>query len=121
VLTAENQCESIDVSFTVEQEIDTRTNFIYIPNAFSPNADGVNDFFRGFVADDITVLSYDLYVFDRWGDLMFYTADPDGGWDGVLRGKVMDPAVFVYYIDMTVESCGTVKRIFREGDVTLVK
>jgi large repetitive protein len=67
---------------------------IYIPNAFSPNGDGVNDIFNVAVQD---VSEYELKVFNRWGELMFLSTDKKTGWDGNYKGKEMPPSVFVYH------------------------
>jgi gliding motility-associated-like protein len=74
---------------------------IYIPNAFSPNNDGVNDFFTvygGLAARSVRRLK----IFARWGNLVFEGYDiplnhEPSGWDGTFKGKEMDPAVFAWF------------------------
>ncbi len=57
----------------------------YIPNAFTPaNSDHVNDLFSGF---GIGIDKYDMWVFDRWGEMIYYTNDIAKGWDGKRIGK----------------------------------
>jgi gliding motility-associated-like protein len=56
---------------------------VVIPSAFSPNGDGNNDVFRPKIYD--AVKNYQLSVFNRWGALVFRTADPDAGWDGAQQ------------------------------------
>ncbi|MEZ4953783.1 MAG: gliding motility-associated C-terminal domain-containing protein [Saprospiraceae bacterium] len=68
-----------------------------MPNGFSPNNDGNNDCFRGYIAPNTELLEYQL-LFDRWGNQMFETHDIEGCWDGTFRGQEMDPAVFVWFI-----------------------
>ncbi len=95
---------------------------IYIPNAFSPNGDGLNDFFTlygGRAAKSIKALK----VFDRWGEKVFDGADIPfddvaRGWDGYFRGKLMDTGVFAYLAQ--VEFIDGVVVLF-EGDVTIVR
>jgi gliding motility-associated-like protein len=53
---------------------------VYVPTAFSPNSDGLNDLFRARVNDDVS--NYKLEVYNRWGALVFRTSDPEGAWDG---------------------------------------
>lgn len=53
---------------------------ILMPNAFTPNSDGVNDIFKAVVLDDIT--DFEMQIFNRWGRLIFYTKDPAVGWNG---------------------------------------
>jgi gliding motility-associated-like protein len=57
---------------------------LYIPNAFTPNSDGLND---GFKAVGIGVAQFNLQVFDRWGALVFETNDINNSWDGRINGK----------------------------------
>jgi len=93
---------------------------IYIPNAFTPNGDGVNDYFmvygRGFER-------FRLVIFDRWGDKLFETRDQTVGWDGIYRGKKLNPGVFVYYVDIDFID-GIVPREYieyKKGSVTLIR
>jgi gliding motility-associated-like protein len=58
---------------------------IYVPNAFTPNADGINDVFMP-VGVGIEETHYDFWIFDRWGNLIFYTDDLHKGWDGKVKG-----------------------------------
>ncbi len=97
---------------------------IYIPNAFSPwKEDGENDVFLIF-ADNKQILQVDKFqVFDRWGEMIFTDAnfmpnDPSHGWTGRFRGRMMDPAVFVYYAEIRLID-GRV--LLFKGDVTLVQ
>ncbi|MES2514553.1 MAG: PKD domain-containing protein [Bacteroidota bacterium] len=57
---------------------------IYIPNAFTPNSDGLND---GFKAVGVGISQFKLQVFDRWGALVFETTDINNAWDGSIKGK----------------------------------
>ncbi len=64
---------------------------IYIPNAFSPNGDGVNDVFIP-QAIGINKDAYSLWVFDRWGNMIFFSKHLEHGWDGMVLGKGSEPA-----------------------------
>lgn len=57
---------------------------IYIPNAFTPNSDGLND---GFKAEGVGIKEFKMQVFDRWGNLIFESDDINNGWDGSVNGK----------------------------------
>lgn len=95
---------------------------IYIPNGFSPNGDGINDFFTvygGPAARSIQTLR----VYDRWGELVFDGQDlplndEPFGWDGTFKGEEMDAAVFAYYAEVEFID-GFVA--FFEGDVMIVR
>lgn len=87
----------------------------YIPNIFSPNGDGINDIFY-VRATGIKTLK--VIIYDRWGEKIFEFTDPNLGWDGTFRGKLLDAAVFVYYVEAEMNS-GTIYK--EKGNITLVK
>jgi gliding motility-associated-like protein len=69
---------------------------IYIPNAFSPNRDGIND---SFGAKGTMVNNFTMYIFDRWGELIFTGHDINDLWDGSdPSGKRSQVDVYVYKI-----------------------
>ncbi|MEM6966485.1 MAG: gliding motility-associated C-terminal domain-containing protein, partial [Bacteroidota bacterium] len=118
-ITDINGCTDSDqIAIYVDQNIP-----VYIPNAFSPNDDNHNDRFLIY-GNEALIESVEVFrVFDRWGEIVheaknFQPNDPTYGWDGMLGGKVMNPAVFVYYAEVRFLD-GRVKRF--DGDVTLVK
>jgi gliding motility-associated-like protein len=98
-----------------------RNRSVYAPNVFSPNDDGLNDYFVLFGKGVKTIQK--LQVFDRWGDAIYQgeqlePGDEPAGWDGTYKGTAMNPAVFVWwakveFIDGEVE--------FFSGDVTLLR
>ena len=67
---------------------------MYVPTAFTPNGDGINDVTRPILLG-MKSLNY-FKVFNRFGELMFYTTEKEKGWDGVYKGKPQDPATFVW-------------------------
>ncbi len=115
---AKNGCEASDQTRVY---VDRRRN-IYIPNAFSPNGDGDNDAFTAYGGEDaISIRTFLIY--DRWGDLVFEGANiPPGmarlGWNGTVNGQPLDPAVFVYYIEVVFFD-GHVEQY--SGDITLIR
>ncbi|MBR9920372.1 MAG: T9SS type B sorting domain-containing protein [Bacteroidetes bacterium] len=95
---------------------------IYIPNAFSPNNDGVNDFFSIF-GNPAAVQINEFRIFSRWGELLYEATniplnDPKLGWDGTFRGKPMNSGVFAYYAEILF--LDGVEGIYK-GDITLVR
>jgi gliding motility-associated-like protein len=70
----------------------------YIPNAFSPNEDEVNDllFINAFGVEDVTWSTY-----DRWGNKLFEANSLDEGWNGVYKGKMLQPGVYVVKFEFT--------------------
>ena len=67
---------------------------MYVPTAFTPNNDGNNDVIRPILLG-MRSLSY-FKVFNRFGELMFYTTEKEKGWNGIYKGKPQDPATFVW-------------------------
>ncbi|MDB5227566.1 MAG: conserved repeat domain protein [Bacteroidota bacterium] len=67
---------------------------VFSPNGFSPNNDNLNDFFNLIPKN---ILSYDLRVYDRWGELLFETSDFNKGWDGTYKGQPCLVDSYVYY------------------------
>ena len=70
----------------------------YIPNAFTPNGDGLNDFFRivGLPPENIT--QFNLQIFNRWGQIVFSSRDILEGWDGMLNGEICPEGDYVWVI-----------------------
>lgn len=66
---------------------------VYIPNAFTPNNDALNNTFNIIKS---SVVSYQLEIFNRWGELLFATVDLDQGWDGTYLNKPAQDGVYVY-------------------------
>jgi len=87
----------------------------YFPNAFTPNGDDHNSFFRGY---GVGIKSYRMRIFDRWGEVIFDTSDINKGWDGTYGGKILPSAVYVCLFDVEPMDHKKIKRI---GSVTLVR
>lgn len=67
----------------------------YIPNAFTPNGDGSNDFFSIFL-NESSVRQVFVKVFNRWGEMVFEANSPNFAWDGKYRGQYVSPGIYVY-------------------------
>ena len=84
-------------------QVDERP-LVYVPNAFSPNGDKVNDVIFPFADESVTQVTL-FQVYDRWGECLwvaenFAPNDPTFGWDGTLAGQPLNPGVFVYSIEV---------------------
>jgi len=113
----ENGCVDTDqITVIVRRDKD-----VFIPSAFSPNNDGINDLFEVFVGNNVVNVNT-LQVFDRWGEQMFradnFHPSEGIGWDGMHKNKRLDPAVFVYYAEIEFLD-GSVELI--TGDLSLMK
>jgi gliding motility-associated-like protein len=96
---------------------------VFIPNAFSPNGDGINDIFTIYGDEPNVSGIVQLLVFDRWGNLVFQTNkllpnSEDGGWDGTFAGKELDAGVFTYVADVLFLDGKTIRY---SGSISIVK
>lgn len=89
---------------------------LYIPNAFSPDNSGKNDGHCLYGTECVAQMQLD--IFDRWGNKVFESTDPNTCWDGSFKGQPLDPAVFVYHLSATLASGQNVER---EGNITLMR
>ncbi len=92
-LAVTNQYGCVDDT-TITIVVDPDFTF-FIPNAFTPNADGVND---GFYGQGHGITKYEIWIFDRWGNLIFNTTDINQAWDGSVQGKGGDIAQIDVYV-----------------------
>lgn len=98
---------------------------VLIPNAFSPNlsgagggggsSDGKNDVFLPITRG---VVEFELMIFNRWGELLFESRDPDKGWDGTYNGRLCQQDVYIYKLSASYE---TGEKLVRVGDVNLIR
>lgn len=112
-LVAYNQFGCAD---TVCQEVSTIVvPLLDVPNAFTPNGDGINDkvFVRGF---GIARMTFKIY--NRWGQLVFQSADPLNGWDGRFKGVLQPMDSYGYTLEVEFS---TGARSTKKGDITLVR
>ncbi|HFA48781.1 MAG TPA: T9SS type B sorting domain-containing protein [Bacteroidetes bacterium] len=96
---------------------------VYVPNAFSPNGDNINDIFMINAKPDQVTNIKSFLVFNRWGETVFqyYNFAPNNpmfGWDGKFRGQTMNPAVFTWFAE--IEFIDGVTELI-QGDVSLVR
>jgi gliding motility-associated-like protein len=87
-----NGCTASD-TILVSEKCDTK---LVIPNAFSPNGDGKNDFFLPLSIDNPT--RFLMHIYDRWGALIFESNNIKNGWDGKFKGKDQPTGTYIYYI-----------------------
>jgi gliding motility-associated-like protein len=88
---------------------------LFIPNAFSPNNDGLNDEFK---VEGYIIRSMQLRVFNQWGEMVFEANDQNRGWDGKHKGKLQPSGVYMYVCSMVLND-GT--KEVRKGAVNLVR
>jgi gliding motility-associated-like protein len=91
----------------------------HIPTAFSPNSDGINDFFLPLVASGCSVTRYSFNVYNRFGERVFSSTTFGQGWDGSYKGHPSD--IGTYFYDLYYEGGVLWKKYYQKGDVTLIR
>jgi gliding motility-associated-like protein len=95
---------------------------IFIPTVFSPNGDGLNDYFTISGRRNLVNIAV-LKIYDRWGNQLFEGKDLEPGnesegWDGMFRGEPMQPGVYVYAAELTYDD-GVTEAV--TGDITVLR
>ena len=116
-----NECESAQHRIDLPLAKDEHTDFIYMPNAFSPNGDGNNDYYDASPADDVSVLAFSLQIADRWGNIVFMSSDINTKWDGKYKGSILNAGVFIWQMKATIYSCNQQIDLSESGDLTLIR
>ena len=115
IIFDENNCSNRDSVTIYVSDLICRDPYIYVPNAFTPDGDGINDilYVYGDMLEDVYFI-----IFNRWGEVVFETNNVEEGWDGTYNGHEADPAVFDYYLKATCIG----KTIFeKKGNITLIR
>jgi gliding motility-associated-like protein len=103
------------VQDTVTVVVDINCGDFFIPNVFSPNDDGLNDVIN---VHGRCISTFNLQIFNRWGEKVFETSTLENSWDGTFRGKKMDSGVFVYKADGVSIDGQSFKM---KGNITLIR
>ncbi len=113
-VTAVNACGTFRDSVRIEME-DCNCK-AFIPNAFTPNADGNNDVFK--VNTICTSTNFSMSIYNRYGQRIFQSTSQDKGWDGTFNGQPVDIGTYFYYIKFT----GPRRDSFeKKGDIILFR
>jgi gliding motility-associated-like protein len=113
ILQASNQWLCSDTLIkTIKVEADFN---VYIPNTFTPNEDGNNEYFLPITRG---VKLYELMIFNRWGKKLFETNDPTKGWDGTYQGQACKQEVYIWKLIVSANN-GQQKQL--TGEVLLVR
>lgn len=106
-------CKDYD---TILVKVEKICGEVFIPTAFSPNQDGINDYAKVLNNDCIKSMSFS--IFDRWGTRVFYSDDPKKYWDGSFKGTPMDSGIFIYHFDGFLLD-GTMVNL--KGNISLIR
>jgi gliding motility-associated-like protein len=112
-------CRNTDSIWVYTKSFVCDEPYVFVPNTFTPNSDGFNDlvFVRGNVISEMY-----FAIYNRWGQLMFETADQNLGWDGTFNGEVLTPDVYGYYLKYKCVGQNAAEPfILKKGNITLVR
>ena len=90
-----SKCGTFVRNITINERICT----VGFPTAFTPNGDGRNDIFK--VLNGYDVSQYHCVIFNRWGQIVFESSDPQRGWDGTINGRQADIGVYLWFCNYT--------------------
>jgi gliding motility-associated-like protein len=107
---SDGSCETNGDTYTVS----IGSSELRIPNAFSPNGDGVNDVWK---VGYRSLLNFRCWIFDRYGNQIYEFSDPSQGWDGKYKGKYVKSGVY-YYVIEAKGSDG--KKYKKGGDINII-
>lgn len=91
----------------------------YIPNAFTPDATGINDKFSPVFTSRVDPNQFNLKIFNRWGEIIFESYDLNIGWDGMYNGAIVQDDVYIWSIEF--KDTLTDKKYDYRGHVTILK
>ncbi len=92
---------------------------VFIPNAFTPDGDGLNNEFTAVFPENMKLASFEMYIYDRWGELVFYSQDPKQGWDASLAGFDAPDGVYSYLVKY--KELGYVNKFQVTGSVVVIR
>jgi len=116
-----DECSTESYTWEIQfPEIEQVTE-VYVPNVFTPNIAGDNQFFKAFPSQQMEVIEFEFYVFDRWGNRLFLADNFDEGWDGTHLGKDINPGVYVWMYEIEYMDCKEIVRKSGHGDVTIIR
>ena len=115
IVTDANQCVNEDTVSVKVLDYECNSEQIFIPNAFTPNGDGINDVFK--VRSNILKFMH-LEIYNRWGNKVFETDDINKSWDGSYKGQTEQEESYGYFF---TGECFQGEKITLKGNVTLLK
>jgi gliding motility-associated-like protein len=96
---------------------------VFAPTAFTPNRDQTNDVFKVVISEYCAVQDFHLYVYDRYGRLVFESIDASKGWDGRYNGREVQDGLYLWHLlgKVVIPSGETTLSLDRTGSVVLLR
>jgi gliding motility-associated-like protein len=91
----------------------------YMPNAFTPDGDEFNQIWQPIITSGIDPSNFELYIFNRWGEMIWESHDINAGWDGTYNNRPCSEGVYFYMAECT--DVKTAKKFLVQGHLTLLK
>lgn len=117
VTVTNDGCEFSDIINIYESE--DGCIILPLPSAFSPNGDGNNDYFRTINPERVEDL--EIWIYNRWGQLVFYDNKLVFEWDGTFKGEMQDVGVFTWFVQGFGQASRGRVPFYRSGNLTLVR
>ncbi len=91
---------------------------VNVPDAFTPNNDGTNDLLQVFTA---YISDYEFRIYNRWGEVIFASNNPEQKWDGTYKGAIYPPMIYPYVVIFKSEFFPERERVIKRGSVLLIR
>ena len=115
ILLTATSADGCQDTATVQVRVNIET-LLGMPDAFTPNGDGFNDYFRPAGLDDQFILEFKIY--NRWGQVVFDGTDTSSSWDGTFRGVEQPTEVYIYLLHYQLP--GQIPMVMK-GEMTLIR
>ncbi|MBK7303066.1 MAG: gliding motility-associated C-terminal domain-containing protein [Saprospiraceae bacterium] len=118
-----NGCDSILIRYDINQDESLAEKKVQLPNVFTPNGDNENDKFRP-VFDPKTEFEmdgYSLKIFNRWGHIVFESADPQESWDGTYKGDQAPVETYIVVFSGRLDLCGSMREVSLKSTLNLIR
>ncbi|WP_235296311.1 T9SS type B sorting domain-containing protein [Portibacter marinus] len=119
IIQAVLACGSIELHLEVLREDGALP--IYIPSAFSPNDDGINDRFTLYPSPEIAIDEFDLQIFDRWGNQVFKSKHIEDSWNGRMLSSALGTGEYIYVLNCLITGKSGTTRHRKSGSLAIIR
>lgn len=91
----------------------------FLPDAFTPDEDGMNDQYAPIFRRDCYISNYSFFIYNRWGQQVFSSTQPSQKWNGTFKGAPANVDVYMYYLKYSTNP--NYPEHVRKGDITLIR